>query len=281
MKFSNSFKLNDFFYNNEFLISNCKEKHCDLLTDYQKIKNYYKFNDLQTIKFLYYNKKIIHRELYEQNIIIKLNNNDGGRKNLSYYFFLSLLIKDNPDFINYEYSIDYIKEIELNYQNKEKNKEYKELIIFKIILELLDNYEGCQDYDLDSDEIKIHRNMIIKRISNNISLGSELNLHWSLEDIMKKNIEELYIDIISAYIISKKFKDFEFINKIFKQLDLENIDITENMFKEIIKILDENIKNYANIYLITNLKDLLDIEKINFYYILLNFLKLIRRGIKR
>ena len=95
------------------------------------------------MKLLYYNKNSIHNILYDKDYIIEL---DFSKKkeyfNLSFLFYLILLIKDRTDLINYTYSIDYI--IEINKQKKNYN-EYKEILMSKIIIELIENYNNFDE----------------------------------------------------------------------------------------------------------------------------------------
>ena len=63
------------------------------------------FNKLNTIKLLYYNRTDIHQILYDKEITIKI---DGNIQNLSFYYYLSLLI-----FLNYIY-IFFILKIFIN-----------------------------------------------------------------------------------------------------------------------------------------------------------------------
>ena len=68
-----------------------------------------------------------------------------------------------------------------------------------------------------------------------------------------------------------KFEDYEYIHDIFEQLDLENIDITNHMFDKLYKILSKE-DNFIKEYLIKNEDDLMEIKKINFYYILIKYI---------
>ena len=69
------------------------------LSDINKIENYQYYT-----KLLYINKNNIHEMLYnkEEFINIKIFHT------LTFYFYLSLLINDNRDNINYIYSFDFI-----------------------------------------------------------------------------------------------------------------------------------------------------------------------------
>ena len=81
----------------------------------------------------------------------------------------------------------------------------------------------------------------------------------------------MYIEIIVALIKQKKLEDFEFTFDIIKQLNFENIDITKIMFDKLYEILNNN-EYYINDYIISNGKDLYNEKKLNFYFILINYI---------
>ena len=56
---------------------------------------------------------------------------------MSYYYYLSLLIRDNRDIINYSYSIEYIKKINDKFIKDDNSNKYSKIIMSKIILELI------------------------------------------------------------------------------------------------------------------------------------------------
>jgi hypothetical protein len=89
-------------------------------------------------------------------------------------------------------------------------------------------------------------------------------------DINKIKIDLIYIRIINDLILNKKLEDYNYTYNIIQQMDLESIDLTEIMFNELLEILKN--KNNINEYIILNINDLLDIKKINFYYILLKYI---------
>ena len=82
-------------------------------SNYKELKSILKVNDSEIIKFLYFNKDYVHQILYEEEKIISINK-DENKKSISYIFYLSLLIMDNNDFINYSFKIDYIRYINVN-----------------------------------------------------------------------------------------------------------------------------------------------------------------------
>ena len=227
-----------------------------------------KFNlqKLEIVKLYYANRSSIHKILYNLNTIIRLNyNNEIEERNLAYYFYLLLLIRDDDTIINYSYSIEYIKKAieSLTIGNKDK---YYDLVISKIINELINNYKGLDEYECNSKEIEKMENENNERINE---ITKELKI--SYEEFKNKKIDEIYSNIILSLIKKNKFEDYDYTYNIIKQLDLESIDITKKIFEDIDYILknDENIKKR---YQISNIEDLYDDKKLNFYNILLKYI---------
>ena len=226
-------------------------------------------NDL--LKLIYFNKKIIHNILddKEECIDIKCNKNN---KRLSEIFYLDNLINDKKNLVNYTYNLDFIQEIDKE-NNKSNNKNIRNIIICKIILNLIYNYKGIDDKKNETSRNLL--NSIEKNnksiIENNLKIFKEYNLSFELEDILTISIEDLYIKIIISLLKNKKFENYDYIQKIFKLMDLESIDFTENMMKEFLNEINSN-NNYIKDYCILTIDDLKDNKKINFYNILLNFI---------
>ena len=245
-----------------------KEDIEKLLTDYEKLNIFFKKDKLKVIKFLYFNREIIHNILYENENTIELKP-DEDIINLSFYFYLSLLIRDK-DIVNYTYSFEFIKNI--NNQQNNNNNIYNKLILSKIILELIDNYEQTDkddnNNDLEMEKIKNYNN---ETINNNIKIINELDLNWSNEKIKSMNIDIIYINIILSLIKKNKLDNYEYTLNIIKQLEIEYIDITKTMFDEI-KCFLENEKIIVNKYYIQDIEDLFNIQNINFYYILVKYI---------
>ena len=85
-----------------------------------------------------------------------------------------------------------------------------------------------------------------------------------------KNIDDIYVRIIKEMILKKKFNDYKYVLNIVNQLDLESIEITHKMFNEIDDIFNDEIN--INEYLISKEEDIINEEKINFYYIILKYI---------
>ena len=82
----------------------------DIFTDIENIKKHFKLNELEVMKLLYFNNNIMHPLLYEFDNIIKINSIEKI-DNISYYYYLSLLITKIPNIIYYYYSIQFILKI--------------------------------------------------------------------------------------------------------------------------------------------------------------------------
>ena len=239
-----------------------KETILDFFTNIEQLELYYNTTKLNILKIIYNNRNSIKNILYDLEKIIYLdknNNNNKNEKNLSYYFYVTLLIKDNECYTNYSYSINFIKE--LNNIKIKSDEIYKKVVVAKMVIKLIDDYLQFDICDENEDVEKI-KNDNLKIISDNINIFNLNKLN---------NIDNIYIEIIISLIQKNKFDDYEYICNILNQLDLKDIDINGFMFDKIKQILNkENI--YMNKYIITKKEDLFNINIINFYYIIFKFI---------
>ena len=143
--------------------------------------------------------------------------------------------------INYIYSINLIKNIN-QLQTKEKKQKIKLIILAKLMFELIKNYEQIQESEDNLDEnydeqklLKIKEYTETEIIDKNIEDLKEFNIQK--EDIYFKKIDHIYVQIINYLIINKKLDDSEDTSDIINQLDLQNINITNDIFKELEKLL--------------------------------------------
>ena len=236
-----------------------------LIICFDEIKKKLK-SETDIIKFIYLYREWFHKILYDREEIAKIGLGEQ-KKNLYYNFYLNLLIKENPEIINYTYSLDFIKTI--NIERKNTLQKYKSIMFSKIIVDLIDNYRGTDEYNeneesFELEEIEKENTQIIK---NNIEVFKEIDLNLNKDDILKKKIDEIYFDVINALISSRKFEDFKYSSNILEQLDLENINLTKTIFDGLMNGL-----NYIKDYEINNAEDLNDERKVNFYYLFLKFI---------
>ena len=236
-----------------------------------EIKSFYRWKYFT--KIIYFNMKIFHKLLYEFDMILRIDQN--MMNDLSFNYYLILLIEDEVEIINYEFSIMYIKIV--NDLKKIIENKYFNLINSKIVIELLINFKNSNLFNenKDGEYCSKLRNENIEYIKNNLHILKEINLDLNENDIIDKKIDEFYTDIIISLIKSNKLSDFDFANNIFKQLDLENIEISfmksEYLFQRIKEALYLN-NNYIKKYIIENYKDFYNIEKINFYHMLFKYI---------
>ena len=252
------------------IIFNSINNNNKLLTNFFDIENSINNNNKIITKFLYINRYIIHEILYDSDNVIRLY--DKHAKCLGDYFYIDLLIKYNFDIIDYYYSLDFIEKLN-NYLKKDYNLGIKNIIISKISLDLIYNYKGSDEYDEDKDsevlnKIEENNNDIIL---NNINHLKDLNINYNKNEILSMGVDDIYTEIIISLIKSNKFKNFEYIYNILNQLDLKSIYLNDKMFRQLREKLDIS-EDYINKYKISDIDDLFNIEKINFYYLLIKFI---------
>ena len=241
-----------------------------LLSGYSDIENILKLNDRQITKFLYFNRKYVHQILYDADKTIHFNYEENNN-NLSFYFYLILLINDMPDILNYTYDSKYIKVI--SEQQEKINNPYNKIIISKIIIELANDYKTANDCFNDENGKIINNiiNMNLKIIQNIIETFTETEINLTKEKISEMKIDEIYIEIIIDLIKKKIIENYESSYNIIKQLNLENIDLTKLMFDKLSEFLNSN-EEYINDYIITNIEDFSSEKKVNFYFILFKYI---------
>lgn len=239
--------------------------------DNSKSKSKPKYCDLNNLTKIFYSiKDSIHKILYDLNINIKFYSEKIDE--YFFFFYLDLLLYDQPYFINYENDFEFITNI--NIKNKNQPNGYKKLFLSIIILDLIKNYKQTPSYDEYKDEkslkdIKDENEEIIR---NNIRILNNFNINLDLDKINEGiKIDEIYAEIIIYLIKNKDFNDISNICDIFSQLDLEYIDINKIIFEKLSKELTKDIIDQMG-YKISKIIEIFDVKKLNFYYILLKYI---------
>ena len=219
-------------------------------------------NEKNFLQKLYSIKDFFLKQLKYLDEIFYLNH-EYIKSELSDYFFLSLLISDEPDIIHFNYDFNLIKSI--HEKNKSSENSLKKVMISKIIIDLINNFinvkENEQKYDkneLDKIEKK-NKKIIVK----NIKKIKELKINLTFDDIINMKIDNMYIKVIESIMMFNKFENSE---KIFSQLSLDVINIANIKLKELEKITKKED------YMISKIEDLFDNKKINYYYILVKYI---------
>ena len=270
----NNFKLS-LFYSTTLFESNEIDEDINpisrIISSFNEVEYILNKKNDDIFKILYFNKKNLNKILYKEDKLIQINE-ELIKSDLSYYFYLILLLEDNPNIVNYEYSIDLIKNIN-NELEMENNNKFKLLITSKLILELIKNYKELDYYDeeKDGEDLQKFVNNILIKIKDCIKNLKKLNINIDENNIINDKIDKIYIDIINNLIKSKKFENYEKCKGIMEQLEIEKINITKTMYDELLRTLNIN-DDYIKKYLILEIKDLFDEKKINFYFILLKYI---------
>ena len=218
-------------------------------------------------KFCYFYRKCVHQILYDEEEVIIIDK--PGE--LSYFFYLSLLIRDNINLVNYSYKFHLINEL---YNKNKDNNSITKIIYAKIIIDLINNFRGLDSSENDryNKKLKEIEDENINYIDNNIKIFQEkFGLNYNKDDFMNKNLDLIYIEIFNALIENRKLENYDDVIEIIKMLDLENIDITKIMYDKISILLNSN-EAYITDYIISKVEDLKNINKINFYYIIIKYL---------
>ena len=254
----------------------------NLLKDIEGIKYILKSNSQNVLNFLYFNMDNIERILYNEdeiiyfdydnkNFYLKINQDKieiEEKNEIVFLFYISLLIKYNKNIVNFSFSFDFINKI--NSINKiDVNNLYKNILISKIILELIHFYKSNQIFNKKNSKEIIEKLNEIEKVNNEIIENYfndfiKLGLKITQKELKLKNIDLIYSEIINILL---KSRDYNLIKKI----DLENINITKSMFNEISKTFFSN-EIFINEYRIDTFDDLLDSKKIDFYYILFKYI---------
>ena len=267
-------KLNICYYSTLALPEKNDKKHninpiFKLLSIFDDIQNILNTGDKNILKFLYFNRIKTHEILYEKEEIIKIIKDS---KDLDYNVYLSLLIEENSNVVNYIYSFELIKNLNVQ-QTKEKERKIRRIILAKIILELIANFEQSDNEENAdnkiSEELKKIKKYNIEVIKQNIIAFKEFELKE--ENINSMKIDEIYTEIIKYLILKKKLNGDDKIDDLIKEIDLQSIDLSKIMFDGLSSVLIKN-KEYIKEYIIENYEDIFDIKKINFYYILLKYI---------
>ena len=230
------------------------------------------FNDKETISFkeinikwLYLHKDHLDKYLYDKDKVIDIKFNDNNI-NLANLFYIDLLIMYNIDIINFSYTYEDI--IEINKMHTIYKDQIPNVLLAKIIIDLMNNYKGIcgNNYD-DKYELEIKNK---EKIQNNLKSFHNLNLKWTQEFILEKSIDFIYTEIILSLIKIKMdestdAKYIENVENILLELEIDSIDMDE----KIISLLSDNsLKKYF----ITDKDSTVSVTKIYFYYFLLKYI---------
>ena len=255
-----------------------------LIFNIKEVKIIYEKYSNESKKLFYPSKEKIHKLFYENDYVFELDKKDLYQENseidLSELFYFQLLIRDEPEIINYKYTIDYINEINNRMFKNSKEENIRDLIGAKFIVDLIENYQNddnneCEEENEDKlQDLKETNTDIIKKILDQNDFAKNLeyekNKKYTYNEILERNIDEIYSDIIRLLIKNNYFSDYNKTKNILEEINFESINLTKDMIKNIKEVLDKN-NNYLVNYEIKEINDFNE-EKINFYYLLMKYI---------
>lgn len=238
---------------------------CNLLNNYSEIEKIQETTKEHFTKYLYFNKKNVNNILYNENKNIHIKYKDYC-KSLSYNYYFLLLIMEQPDILNYTFDEEYIYELSKEYQNRQDA--YTSIIMSKIILNLIDDFTETNDCDCDKNKnlSKIKTEYNSKCDTDGLELV--LDAKFERKKFLSNNIDDIFIDIINILITTSSLKTKDYL---IENFDIKNINLSPKMFERIKESLNAD-GSYINDYLISNETDLSNTKKIEFYYILMNYI---------
>ena len=130
----------------------------NLINNVSDIMEILKSKKKEKWKYIYINNKNINQLLYNYDENINIDDNDAIIfRDFEYLFYLDCLISNEDDIINYIFSKKFINEIFTNLKIVRNDNNIFELInSLKIVLNLINNYKECDNYDETTDEKELN-----------------------------------------------------------------------------------------------------------------------------
>ena len=182
-------------------ICNENDPMSHLINSLEDIKDIYENYPNESKQLFYFMKNDIHEIFYDNDYVFHFESNDLQRVlpensekiKISELFYLSLLLSDQPEIINYSISIDYILKINNKLFNTPIDNSLQNIIISKIIIYLI-NY-CLEQNEEDSENIQKLESMkqehidLIQTIMEKIKIFRRLN--YTIDDVLNKNIDNI------------------------------------------------------------------------------------------
>lgn len=239
---------------------------------FQEIENFLQnVNAHKKYQFLYFIWKRVSYILYDEDKVIDINKVGYKNMQISHFFYLDLILMYNKEIVDLGYNFDFIEGIN-NIQKNIENEKFRKLIFAKIIIDLINKFEDGMEYeDEQKDDLNDMKEFNEKIIDENLEVFKE-NIGK-----MENNFQDIDIDIIYSFILDElikknKFQDYNFVEVILKQLDYENITLTNVMLESLKKTLNSS-EQYINNYKMIDFEDIFNNNtKLNFYYLLYKYI---------
>ena len=166
-------------------------------------------------------------------------------------YYLYLLIIEEEEIINYEYSFDFVKKIYEFLKEINPNNKLLKIVSSKIVIEIINNFCGTDNYDEDINgkDIEIFKIEIDKIIKNNLDIFKKLNLDINEDKIESFKVNDIICDFIISLIKQNKFENYDYVYSFLDEIDLENIKIGKQILNRLNEVLDKK-NDFMKAYII-------------------------------
>ena len=237
---------------------------CELIGSYQDIENILLNKEINIIEYIYLNKERINQILYDEETNIKIEQNYLVK--FSDYIYLYYILAESRDVVNYIFEIELIDAFnDILLATKSK---IKMIILSKLEIFFIDYYFEQKD----DEKIKKYEDMKnkCKQIINvNINYLKEDIADLNIDNLLSDDIENIYTEIIKSLIINDKLNDSDKTIKLLDDLEIKHIRLNKKFYDNLSKIL---IEKNLNKYKISDIDDISDENKMNFYRILFEYI---------
>ena len=236
----------------------------ELINNKDNITSILKGRDLNVLEYLYLNRHKIHQILYDSDSTITIN--EEMLKEYTDYYYLYCLIKYQSVLINFKYNFQIVQDA---YDKQIISKGIiKRIIMSKIVITIIDNFLEEEEDNEIIDKCTNIKTKCIEYINNNKQELNKYQKDLDLDNLEKSDvfIEDIYSDIIYTLIINNKLNQSE---EILNELEIKKIRLNKSIFDSINNAFsEENINNYE----ISEYNDFFKLDKINFYFILFEYI---------
>ena len=237
---------------------------CELIRSYQDIEKILLNKEINIIEYIYLNKERINQILYDEETNIKIEQNYLVK--FSDYIYLYYILAESRDVVNYIFEIELIDAFnDILLATKSK---IKMIILSKLEIFFIDYYFEQKD-DENTKKYEDMKNKCKQIINVNINYLKEDIADLNIDNLLSDDIENIYTEIIKSLIINGKLNDSDKTIKLLDDLEIKHIRLNKKFYDNLSKIL---IEKNLNKYKISDIDDISDENKMNFYRILFEYI---------
>ena len=236
----------------------------ELIGSYQDIEKILLNKEINIIEYIYLNKERINQILYDEETNIKIEQNYLVK--FSDYIYLYYILAESRDVVNYIFEIELIDAFnDILLATKSK---IKMIILSKLEIFFIDYYFEIKG-DENTKKYEDMKNKCKQIINVNINYLKEDIADLNIDNLLSDDIENIYTEIIKSLIINGKLNDSDKTIKLLDDLEIKHIRLNKKFYDNLSKIL---IEKNLNKYKISDIDDISDENKMNFYRILFEYI---------